>query len=80
MGGPCPGRARVIREATGQAPEQVWTVQHRMGGQSVDKGERAGTRQELRCSESWSQNFLHVLRSAYSHPRVPYNVQNAVSV
>lgn len=42
---------RVISEATRLALEQVCPVEHRMNRQSVDKGYKAGTRQELRCSE-----------------------------
>lgn len=37
-----------ISEAIGLAPEQVWPLEHGMRGQSVDKGDRTGTRQELR--------------------------------
>lgn len=57
-------RARVIREAIRLAPEQVWTVEHGMGHLSVDKGDMAGSRQGLRCSESvrrerWSWSCPH---------------------
>lgn len=51
MGGPCPGKARVIREAIGLAPEQVWTIEHGMDHQSIDKGDtgRHLTGAEMLC-------------------------------
>lgn len=43
--------ARVMSEAIRLALEQVWPVERGRSRQSVDKGDRAGTREKLRCSE-----------------------------
>lgn len=37
LGYPCLGRARGISEIIGLPPEQVWTAEHGMGGQSVGR-------------------------------------------
>ena len=49
---------RVISKAMRPVPEQVWTVEHGTGRQTVDKEDRAGTRGELGCSESMRRELV----------------------
>lgn len=78
MDGLRPGEVRVNSKAISPAPEQVWTIEHAMGHQSVDKEDRAGTGGELRCSESLRRELVlghpPFLRSASSHLHVPYHM------
>ena len=51
-------KMRVISKAMRPVPEQVWTVEHGTGRQTVDKKDRAGTRGELGCSESMRRELV----------------------